>query len=335
MSDIPVSVTCNLQMVASMEDFYRHIAANRKLCRGPEDVINQNSHVGKRVAIVGAGPSFLISQAELLEQCYDEVWGCNRGLNYLIDNGLPATHGFAIDQGVEMLLPREWRRVFPVHYLLASSVHPRLAKHIARRGAKITWFHNYLGIENPKDWVDPPGWQKPTPNCGKEMYIYQSTWPATVQVGYGLNSVPRAICLALWMGFAEIDVYGADCACIPDAPAMPSRQSEAFKDWLGQVFLYPGVSVLETYGPDAVVVEHELGAHRWHTRPDLLISAKHLVDLARSFPDKVHLKGDTLPAAMLPMPQEYFDAMPHLKDGGVVGFNAHPDDIQRAQAAVS
>src|SRR5205814_5445333 len=116
-------------------------------------------------------------------------------------------------------------------------------------------------------------------NCGYEMYLYQSLYPGTVQVGYGLNAVPRAICLALWMGFEHIRVYGADCAAQPDAPMMPSQADPDYPAWLDRVIMYADGRTARRFGPNAIMVEHELGLHRWHTRADMVISAKHLVDL--------------------------------------------------------
>lgn len=339
-----IDVVCNLMMSASREEFYDQILANRALCRGPQDVVQAVSRRGKSVAICGAGPSLATAAEQIAGGHYDEVWGCNRARNWLYDNHYPVTHGFAIDQGLDMLKPVEWRRVLPVDYYLASSVHPLLAKRIHRRGMRITWFHNYLGMPNPEGWVDPPDWHKPpdvdgTMYSGKELWLYCTKWPSTVQTGYGLNAVPRAICMALFMGFDRIDVYGADCAAASGGAPMPPMDDPGYPAWLGTIALYAGgQSVLETYGPNAIMAQTELEGQRWHTRPDMIISARHLADLVRAFDghneqfgvkSTVRLVGDSFAAAVSRQGPEYFARMPNLNGkGGVEGFQVHPD-VQR------
>lgn len=346
MSAPEIELICNLEMSGNRDELYAQILTNAQYADGtvfPADpVCRPEQYADQRVAICGAGPS-LATEAHHIGGQYDQVWGCNRALNWLVAHDYPVTHGFAVDQGLGMLEPHEWRDSWDVTYLLASSVHPLLVKRLKRRGRRIQWFHNYLGMGNPEGWVDPPEWKAKHPGpmeTGKEFWIYTTRWPSTVQVGYGLNAVPRAICLALFLGFRTIDVYGADCACLPDAPVMPSTMNPEYDDWLKQVWLYPEHTVYATYGPKAMMIEHHLGGHRWHTRPDMVISAKHLVDLIRGFDGKprtelpsapcphIRLIGDTLPALMAQQPPDYLKGVPDLNGkGGIVGLQAHPELI--------
>jgi hypothetical protein len=313
------------------ENLFDHIIVNAKRVRSPDQVVRVNAALGKTLAICGAGPSLATELEHLQRMPAHQVWACNSALPYLMDLGLPVTHGFCIDQGREMLNPEEWQRTFDVRYLIASSVHPELVEHLCKANRRIKWFHNYLGRTDPEGWEAPANWVKPAPNCGYEMWLYQTKWPGTVQVGYGLNAVPRAICLALWMGFKTIRVYGADCAAAPDAPVMPSMADPAYVDWLSQVVLYADGRTARSFGATAIMVEHEVGPHRWHTRADMVISAKHLVDLTKTFDGTlgqdgrpkqvVELIGDTLPNAIKDQPEDYFATMPQLTGaGGIAGF---------------
>lgn len=324
-------VVCELRMSTDTAGFADYIRRNRQYCRGPRDVVQPDSHKGQSVAICGAGWSLTQHEEQLRNGGYDQIWGCNSALPYLWDAGLPVTHGITVDQGEDMLKPVEFGRTLNVPYYLASSVHPLLAKKLARMHRQLTWFHNFVGMENPKDWVAPEPWASASANAQRgfktlEMWLYETQWPSTVQVGYGLNTLPRSAIVAMFMGFARIDLYGADHAAKPDAPPMPAGDAAAYSAWLKQVVLYAtGRTVHAAYGDTAIMIEHYLGGHRWHTRPDMMISARHLIDLARmcdgkQVPITLRLIGDTLPNAMLQMGQEYLDTMPQLKNGSVHGF---------------
>ena len=100
-----------------------------------------------------------------------------------------------------------------------------------------------------------------------EMYLYQTIYPPTVQVGYGLNTVPRAICLALWMEYKRIVVLGADCACAPTGTPMPHDiDSPEYVPWLESLRLYADGRTPAKYGPNAVMSQGILEGRFWHTR---------------------------------------------------------------------
>lgn len=319
--DEPGRVNCELKM-PNMAQFYDYIEAN---ARYATQMVKHNSHKGKRVIICGAGPS-LAAYAPALPWAH-QVWACNSALPYLMGLGAPVTHGFAIDQGESMLRAAEWGTTFDVTYLLASSVNPRLVAHLAKAGRRFRFFHNYLGPPNPEGWVPP------TPGLSYEMWLYQTKYATSCQVGYGLNSVPRAICLALIMGFKEIEVYGADCACAPDQAPMPPLRTTEYDDWIEHLVIYAdGRTVSTNFGIGTPMTEGWVDGHRWTTRPDMVISAMHLLDLQRGYPGRIRLIGDTLPNALAKQPPEFFENMPRLTNAGVVrGFGdagtLHPTEV--------
>lgn len=339
---LPLKVLCNMSM-PNQEGLADHITGNRKYCSGPKQMVQPNTNKGQTVNICGAGPSLADYHEELQRWPAHQTWGCNSALPYLKDHGLPATHGFAVDQGVEMLNSAEWERTFDVTYLIATSVHPTLPVHLLKQHRRIKWFHNYLGINDPEGWTWPLGVPKPQIMPTYEWYLYCTVWPSCAMTGYGLNSVPRAIGLAVWMGFKTIRVFGADCSAKPvDATTraeMPTPHGDAYTPWLDTVQLYAsGRTPREAYGDKAMMVEAILCDDKscdcrlghpetarvrfWHTRPDMVISALHLMHIAQQFQGRVELIGDTLPNLMQGKPASFFEAMPQLTGkGSISGFS--------------
>lgn len=300
------TATCRLNM-PGQAGFYDQILAN---ARHATAMSQQDTHVGQTVAICGAGPS--LATATLAPT--DEVWACNSALPYLMDRGDRVTHGLSIDQGEAMLGPSEWARTFDVGYRVASCVHPRLIEHLVAAGRSLTFFHSFLGIPDPEDW------QPPTPGLAYEMYLYQTKYRPSVQVGHGLNSVPRAICLAVFMGFARIDVYGADCAAAPDAPPMPLLGTLEYIQWLQGLRMYAdGRNALTCFGPIESMAEGVINGRRWHTRADMLISARHMVEMQQAFPGRIVFHGDTLVNAVATKDAAFWEDMPVLSAAGEVG----------------
>lgn len=274
----------------------------------------QNTHVGKTLAICGAGPSLAVEAATM--RTTDDVWACNGAVNYLQQHGHRVTHGFAIDQGEAMLGVHEWATTYDMPYYVASSVHPKLVAHLLADGRDLTFFHSYLGLDDPEDWVRNPE----RPNVTYEMALYTSVYASSVQVGFGLNAVPRAICLALFLGYSEIHVYGADCACAPNSPPMPSLDTPAYAAWLAQLQMYADGRCAITYGAEAVMAEATIDGVRWHTRPDMAVSAVHMADMCRQY-SQITLHGNTLPQAFLRQPPEFAQHLPRLENVGEVhGF---------------
>lgn len=311
------SVTAGLHL-PNEDQLLSYIEANAAVA---ERMCALKSRSGMSVAICGAGPSL----ADHLHAMHDadEVWACNSALPYLWDQGVRVTHGLSIDHTLGMLRPAEWSRTFPVTYLVASSVHPQVISHLLKAGRRLVFFHNYLGVD------DPPGWIREEPDrLAYEQWLYFHRYPrqgpTIIQAGHGLNAVPRAVCLALGMDYARIDVYGADCAFRAGLPPIPSdRDDAAYVQWLQAAVCYAdGRSAFDAFG-DTAICEAVIDGRRWHSRGDMLISARHLVELARSYP-RIRLMGDTMPNAFKDKDAAFWADMPQLSGyGQVVGLRRH------------
>lgn len=304
------TVACRLSM-PDREHLYAHVEQNARHAR---TMVQQNSQLGRSVTICGAGPS-LATHADHLPATR-HVWACNSALPYLKDRGVRVTHGVTIDQGQAMLGPEEWGRTFGVTYLVASCVNPALVTHLLADSRPIRFFHSYIGIP------DPEGWSPPEPGLSYEMWLYRTKYKPSVQVGYGLNCVPRAICLALYMGYADIRVYGADCACKPDAPPMPLYGSTEYAAWMDALVMYAsGRTVGQAFGHEPPMAEAVIDGVRWHTRVDMIVSARHMLDLQRDYPNRITFHGEGLPTVFARQGPEFHEGLPALTGvGHVTGF---------------
>jgi hypothetical protein len=300
------------------DHLFGQIRTNAARARGR--MVLHDSALGQHIVICGAGPS-LRAVTELPKA--DEIWACNSALPYLIDHGLPVTHGFTVDQGAAMARPMEWGRADDVCYYVPSSAHPNLLDVLESHNRDLRFFHSFLGIPDEADWV-PKKDRLGKWVTSQEMWLYRSLYDQSVQVGHGLNSVPRAVCLALAMGASRITIYGADCG-MPDGPPAPEFGTPAYADWVNGLVMYAdGRTVGQCYGVDQPVAEAVLDGRRWHTRVDMAVSATHLHELRKGFPDRViEFVGDTLPNAMRVDDPEFMACMPFLGGGpGVVdGFS--------------
>jgi len=277
-------------------------------------MVQQNSHAGKTLAICGAGASLAEEAHQMVPT--DDVWACNSAVNYLARNGHRITHGFAIDQGDAMLGPDEWATTYDIEYYIASSVHPDLVRHLLANNREVAFFHSYLGLADPDGWTPPAD----KPDQSYEMSLYTSIYPTGVQVGFGLNSVPRAMCLALFMGYDAVHVYGADCACAPNHAPMPELGTPAYAAWMSTLRMYADGRTAACFGYDAVMAEAVIDDVRWHTRPDMVMSAMHMAAMVTQYP-QFTLHGQTLPVALLRQSPEFMQDMPHLDGTGrVQGF---------------
>lgn len=300
----PGFVTCRLRM-PNQERHFEHIRANAAYAHS---MATYGSAEGRTVAICGAGPSLADTYRDIAA---DDVWACNSALPWLVNRGARVTHGFAIDQGEDML--EDWAITFDVEYLVASTVHPSLPKHLISHGRDLRWFHNIVADAEHQ---------------GEEMALYDTLYPTSLRANYGLNSVPRAVCLALGMGYDRILVYGGDCAAKPDAPTMPELYTDEYREWTKSVVMYcDGRSAHETFGPEEPLMESAPTfdpSRRWHTRPDMVISATHLVQLAHSYAGRIAFAGDTLVSHLAQQSPDFLQAMPGLTaEGHVVGIGNH------------
>lgn len=347
MTEIPQGLACMLTM-PNQDRLFRHIKHNAKHAKRmvPPQPIGR----GKTLAICGGGASL----SHYLDDPWlaDQVWACNATLPYLVDQGARVTHAIGVDQGEGML--EDWDRLFDVQYLIASSVHPKLVKHLRKGKRRIRWFHNFLGLEDPPKWKAPPHCRW----CGRmkkdnhpehdyapltyEMWLYQTLYKPSVQPQYGLNVAARALCLALWLDFDEVRLYGSDCALTPlydPLPPMPMAGTQEYPGWMEQLQVYAdGRTARQVYGDQGAIVQSPLmdGKH-WYTRADMLITAQHIGDIIRwARPGQVTLMGDTLPGALLAQSEDFFEGtrkLPGLEKGAIVGFTLLPE--QEALFAVA
>lgn len=297
--------------------FEAFIFGNATKC---DRVAEGDSALGQTVVICGAGPSLREHAADYCPTA-DQVWGCNSALTWLYDHGHKVTHGFTVDQTPEMV--NEWRSVPPVEYLVASTIHPHLTDHLLGAGRRLTFFHNYVGIDKP-----PVAYEGRT--MGFEDWMYAALYPPTMRVGSGLNAVTRAIDVALVMGFARIVVLGADCAIRLTAPAPEgvAAGTPEHRAWLeahtemhadgGNALASGATGVtmgaeIDDGTPDDTV-RPGCGRH-WETKPDMAISAVCLVKMARTHHPRIELVGDTLPNALRHKTDHFLtELMPSLRD---------------------
>lgn len=305
-------------------------------------VVKENSAKGQHLILCGAGPS-LAEDAEAHCRTGDQLWGCNSALAWLMAHGYPATHGFTVDQTPHMVV--EWKTAPEVEYLIASTVHPHLVDLLRARGRHYTFFHNFVGIQQPPvafgvcdgcgcvldrdgtladlsmlnvqqlpgDCVHTSVQQSIAPY---EEWLYLLLYDPTVRVGSGLNTVTRAIDVALFMGFARITVLGADCAI---RVKRPRPENVAFdgpehRAWLEEAVMHADGGNALASGATAVTLGAEIDGRHWETKPDMAITANWLVHMKRKLGDRLHLIGDTLPNALMDKPDEFLNRLPALVD---------------------
>lgn len=299
----------------------------------------QDSAAGQRLILCGAGPSLADAAAEWCPQG-DQVWGCNSAATWLYGQGHKVTHGFTVDQTPHMVA--EWSDPPPLEYLLATSCHPHLAELLSAKGRRFTWFHNYVGVKGkPVEYgvcttcgavVNQPA-ALPLPDAGGEPtcphthierrresyedWLYMALYPPTVRAGSGLNSVNRAIDVALFLGFREIVVLGADCAlrvskpCPPDAPP----GSPAHRRWLQEcTVMHADGGHAMASGASMMTMDGVIDGRTWTSKPDMLVSAVWLVKQARAYPGRIRLVGDTLPVALQDKPNDFLLRLPTMVD---------------------
>ncbi len=308
-----------------------------------QHVVVENSAKGQHLVLCGAGPSLKDTAAEWCPQA-DQIWGCNSALIWLHENGYKPTHGFSVDQTPAML--KEWYKAPDVHYLLATTCHPHLTEYLLGRERTISYFFNFVGIAGRPVLID---------GCAMsyENWLYASLFPTTVCAGSGLNSVNRAIDVALYMGFEKITVLGADCALRTTRPKPKNLVfgSPRHRRWLDKhTVMHADGGSATASGATMVTMGGEIDGVYWETKPDLVVSAVYLektrqkhyeawyvkwaahmgrkrfgmseADLlaARQWAEAqggegiVRLVGDTLPVALRDKPDAFLKRLPTLQN---------------------
>ena len=264
----------------------------------------------------------------------DQLWGVNSALPWLIEHGYPVTHGITVDQTPEMV--NEWESLPDVNYLIPSTTHPNLVAALVDAGKDITWFNNFVGLQGrPVELCDcghdksehDQGCQHES-NCDCttytptvmdfESWMYASLYPMTVRAGTGLNSVNRALDVAVYMGFDTITILGADCALrIKEKLTKGTRPgSKEHKRWLCEdvVMHADGGNALAS-GATPVTLGGEIDGEWWETKPDMMISAVFLEKSRQVLEGRLRLIGNTLPNALRDKPDEFLMRLPSLANG--------------------
>ena len=275
-------------------------------------VCQQGSAKGQHLVLCGAGPSLKEEAAEWTAKG-DQVWGCNSAAIWLGNQGYKVTHAITVDQTAEML--NEWRSTPDLEYLLATTVHPNLSELLIARGRRVRYFHNYVGINRPPlrdgDQLIP-----------YEDWLYRVFFPSTVRCGSGLNSVNRALDLADFMGFEKITILGADCSLRFTGPQPdPALGMDEHLRWLREeVVMHADGGHALASNATVITMVGEVDGRPWLVKPDMIISAVHLVkarqllnDPARGGAvDRVTFIGDTLPNALKDKSDDYLKRLPAL-----------------------
>jgi hypothetical protein len=310
------------------DQFAAFIFGNATVCT---DVVQPGSAAGQHLVLCGAGPSLARHAAEWCPQG-DQVWGCNSAVTWLHQQGHRVTHGFTVDQTPHMV--GEWLDAPPVAYLLASSCHPHLAELLLGKGYPVTFFHNYCGVQGPRvaygvcrtcDAMVPAPPGAPESLCPHadveqhvadyEDWLYCALYPPTIRAGSGLNSVNRALDVALCMGFSRITVLGADCALEARRRSPPGALpgSAAHRRWLTEdVVMHADGGHALASGASMMTLEAEIDGRYWVSKPDMLVSAVWLLKAERAHRDVIHLVGDTLPVALRDKPPDFLSRLPTM-----------------------
>lgn len=263
-------------------------------------MVQPEEALGCSVLICGSGPT--------LAQTFDpthrhmhptQVWGCNAALRWLWEHGKRVTHGFAV-AGEEGLLD-DWKPFPPVQYIVSSGVWPVVVERLRARHRKVRFYHTILG---------------PRLGVPDERAFYAKLFPPSLCVppSGGFNVTNIAVAIALGMGFGAIYVCGADC-CLhlgpdprPDAEDRTRSDAEfeqAHAAWKAQQVMYvDGRDAVTAFGKDVLLPSGTIAGRTFVSRPDMLLSAVHLVELAARFPARVQLVGDTLPNWLRSLPDD-------------------------------
>tara|TARA_R110000744_G_scaffold154666_5_gene269749 strand:- start:1693 stop:2769 length:1077 start_codon:yes stop_codon:yes gene_type:complete len=151
-----------------------------------------------------------------------------------------------------------------------------------------------------------------------ESWLYASLYPMTCRAGTGLNSVNRALDVAVYMGFDTITILGADCALRIKNKLTKGTEpgSEEHKRWLVEDTMMhaDGGNALAS-GATPVTLGGEIDGKWWESKPDMMISAVFLEKSRQVLGDRLRLIGDTLPNALRDKPDEFLLRLPSLTNG--------------------
>jgi hypothetical protein len=87
---------------------------------------------------------------------------------------------------------------------------------------------------------------------------------------------------------------------------------------MSELSLYATGKTASYFGASASMCEAVIDGVRWHTRPDMIISAMDLLKLQEAYPGRITLVGKTLPNALRGKPRAFMELMPAISATGAV-----------------
>jgi hypothetical protein len=318
-------------------NFRTFIYANSLNC---DNVVEQDSMKGKTLAICGAGPSLAECASEHLPKA-DVIWGCNSAGPWLLKHGFKVDAFYSVDQTPELI--EEWVSAPDVEYILASSVHPNLVEYLKSKDRRISFHHNFVGVqERPVSFaacldcgVTPDADTLVCPQCQStnivtrtesyEDWLYMALYPGTVRAGSGLNTVTRAVDVAFFMGFDKVMVLGSDCCLkvLNPRPETAVQGTAEYLDWLRKETVMHadgGSALASNASPLTFEATIDPGTHGMNVRPgkgkhfvskiDLIVSAIWLVMMERDSKGRLEVVGDGLVPALRKKSKSYLRRLP-------------------------
>jgi hypothetical protein len=165
-----------------------------------------------------------------------------------------------------------------------------------------------------------------------EDWLYQSLYPPMIRAGSGLNSVNRALDIALCMGFSKITMLGADC-CLKLRSRPPVGVPNSHPDYLRwlehETIMHADGGSATASGATSLTMGGELDGRYWETKVDMVISAVWLVKAKKQLKDRLQLIGDTLPNALMNKGEKFLARLPSMtySDGTPVPINLADDPV--------
>lgn len=175
---------------------------------------------GVPLAIVGSGPS-LKETWEDLKHWPGEIFALNAAHDFLVEHDVIPTAAVAIEGGTAICKYFE-NPHDDVHYLLASSCHPKLYKQLRKQ--KVAMFH--LAMESTFEAFDK--WLNPTKALTDTEQKTRSTFVrASAMISGGATVLTRALCVGVLLGHRDFHFFGCDSSFF-EAEHQHSRDNDKY-----------------------------------------------------------------------------------------------------------
>lgn len=300
----------------NIDNYPANIEYAAKLHRDGVATIGAGMLTGKRVIVVGSGPSLKDRENQRairrLAKQGAVVMACKQAIKYLHDHNIPVAFGVTMDPGAHIARPEKIYKAPGVVHLVASSSDPLVFQYLTSGLSFGAWLKT-LEIEDAKrvlegdydKWASgeyvPPDAGENTAKvliyhsaCGYQLEtklykdLFDEEWCATG----GYNVVNRAVAAAMFMGAEHITLAGTDCGWHPEDTFYADGTSNR-----------PGVDmsdhgIVEGTDENGEKADNP-NAREWMTRPDMLASGVALAKLSKRNPDMFAFVGDTLPAKLV------------------------------------